>query len=219
MKKLAVTLCLTIAVLLKGAAASGSSDLGEWRSKGNIISPECFPYELPSNDNFEAIAEHHGFKYTEEFSDNPGKYFGREIKNFDGVPEPWTGGKYKLYAIRDLKTCPDRKQQLHYKDGFVIFRLNEGGHQIKYRKGKDIPLKICNELAPNLNANCIRSSIFLIGWWEGGSRGFYWNTYIYGLFQTEDDKEYIVPLKGWYGRSEDEALKFYEKIGAARLKN
>ena len=222
MRKLTATLCLTIAVLLGSTEVSWSGEDINWKYKGNTISPDCFPFEWWSGDNFEAIAEHYSIKYSDDFSENTGKYFGKELVNFEGIPEPWDGGKYKLYAIRDLDTCPDRKEMLKYDDGFVIFTDNNSPlnfrhfYEIKYRKGQDISLKLCKELAPNFDGDCIQASIFLIGDWSGGSRGIAWRTYIYGLFETKNHKKYIAPLKSWFSRSEKKALKYYNRWKTAQ---
>ena len=83
-------------------------------------------------------------------------------------------------------------------------------------KDQNISLKLCQELAPNIKGDCIQSSIFQIGDWSGGSRGFAWRTYIYGIFKTKDHKKYIVPLKSWFGHSRDEALAFYSDWKSAQ---
>ena len=185
-----------------------------WNHNSNTISPECFPYEWYSGDNFEHIAEHFSIQYNDDFSKNTGKYFGKEILNFEGIPEPWTKGKYKLYIIRNLDTCSYVEDEIYeYGDHVTYTNPNPEMHidQIKYEIVEDISLKLCQELAPNFDATCVKSSIFTIGRWQGGSRGFAWRTYIYGLFETKNTKKYIIPLKSWFGLSEKEALDFYSQ--------
>ena len=185
-----------------------------WNHNSNTISPECFPYEWYSGDNFEHIAEHFSIQYNDDFSKNTGKYFGKEILNFEGIPEPWTKGKYKLYIIRNLDTCSYVEDEIYeYGDHVTYTNPNPEMHidQIKYEIVEDISLKLCQELAPNFDATCVKSSIFTIGRWQGGSRGFAWMTYIYGLFETKNTKKYIIPLKSWFGLSEKEALDFYSQ--------
>ena len=215
-KDFTITLCLTLAVLLGSVGMSVSADFGEWRNKGNIISPECFPYEYWSGDNFEVIAEHHSIKYSDDFSKNTGKYFGKEITNFEGIPEPWDGGKYNLFIIRDLDTCPYIRDEIKYEklSGMVTYTNPDPPithvYQKRYMKELDVSLALCEELAPNFGGTCIRSSIFVIGDWAGGSRGFAWRTYIYGLFKAKNDRDYIIPLKSWFGHSKNDALEFYD---------
>ena len=185
-----------------------------WNHNSNTISPECFPYEWYSGDNFEHIAEHFSIQYNDDFSKNTGKYFGKEILNFEGIPEPWTKGKYKLYIIRNLDTCSYVEDEIYeYGDHVTYTNPNPEMRidQIKYEIVEDISLKLCQELAPNFDATCVKSSIFTIGRWQGGSRGFAWMTYIYGLFETKNTKKYIIPLKSWFGLSEKEALDFYSQ--------
>jgi len=199
-----------------------NADFGEWRHKDNIISPKCFPYEYWSGDNFEAIAEHYSIEYSDDFSKNMGKYIGKEIVDFEGIPEPWDGGKYHLFIIRDLDTCPHIKEEIKYEKlkGIVTYTDRDPTvtdvYQIRYRKVKDISLQLCEELAPNFDGTCVQSSIFVIGDWAGGSRGFAWRTYIYGLFKAKNDRDYIIPLKSWFGHSKNDALEFYDQWKSAQ---
>lgn len=211
---------LSVAVPLGSTGVSWSDDFGDWKNKNYIISPECFPYEWWSGDNFEEIAEHHSIEYSDDFSKNTGKYFGKEIINFEGIPTPWgdQGEPSTLYIIRDLDTCPIRIDELTYEEGLLTYThpepTYEGGttfYEIKYRKIQDISLVLCEELAPNFDGTCIQSSIFVIGDWSGGSRGTAWRTYIYGLFKTQNNKKYILPLKSWFDYSEEDALEFYNQ--------
>lgn len=190
-----------------------SPDNAKWEHNGKVISPECFPFENWSQDNFEAIAEYHSIEYSDDFSKNTGKYFGREITTFEAIEEPWTDGKYNLHIIRDLESCLHDERNIEVgADGFVTYtnpnpRLDV--HTIRYKQLKDLPLQLCEELKPNLKATCMRASIFLIGDWEGGSRGTAWQTMVFGMIKMPDGKEYIAPLKSWFGNSEEEALEFF----------
>ena len=58
----------------------------------------------------------------------------------------------------------------------------------------EIPLELCNKLAPNTSLECKESYLIYVGDWGGGSLGFQYISAIYGIFK-KDDKSYVAPLK------------------------
>ena len=59
----------------------------------------------------------------------------------------------------------------------------------------EVTTEHCMELAPNLNGICKQSYALWVGDWHGGSIGYQFEADIYGLFELENGKEYIIPLK------------------------
>ena len=78
-------------------------------------------------------------------------------------------------------------------------------------KELDVYVVLCEELAPNFSGIYIPLSIYVIGDCAGGSRGFAWRTYIYGLFKIKNGRKYIIPLKSWCGYSKNDTFVLYNQ--------
>jgi len=183
-----------------------------WVHEGKKISPECLPYEWWSGDNFEAIAEHFSFNDDDVFSRSTGQFIGREITDFEGIDSPWSefGGPDKLYVVRDLDSCSYDEEDIQVSDSSVTYTIpvdSNARYLIKYRIVDSISIEYCQALAPNFNGRCVSSKRIIIGDWQGGSRGFTDTTYVYGIFETEDKKSYLLPLKSWFGTHEGELVE------------
>ena len=83
-------------------------------------------------------------------------------------------------------------------------------------KELDVYVVLCEELAPNFSGIYIPLSIYVIGDCAGGSRGFAWRTYIYGLFKIKNGRKYIIPLKSWCGYSKVDTLEIRNQSNSAQ---
>ena len=73
----------------------------------------------------------------------------------------------------------------------------------------NVPLKKCQELAPNLKGQCRQSFLIAVGNYSGGSMGWDYGYNIYGLFSFKDKRRFIVPLKNFQKRND--AINYIEQ--------
>ena len=64
-----------------------------------------------------------------------------------------------------------------------------------YKVLSKIKLSKCDKLATQLSSRCKESFLILIGSHSGGSIGWVGSYYIFGIFEDENKKEFLVPLK------------------------
>ena len=191
-----------------------------WRYNGKIFPHESFVTEWISSDNFEEFEEHfkietkdchshqeYGFTHckSEDFRNNPGKYFGKEIKDLDPIMASWDDyislavsvqslDFNRPYEIIDKQICTEQADPL-LETFYEILGVIENDK--------------CQELAPYMKGRCKESYLLYLGDWQGGSMGYTLRTGIYGLFALDDGEEYIVPLK--YFSNENYALNYLDK--------
>jgi TPR repeat protein len=73
----------------------------------------------------------------------------------------------------------------------------------------NVSTKACQELAPNLSGNCKSSYLIAAGVNGGGSMGWYHQYSIYGLFEVDGNKKFIVPLKNF--DKQNDALNYLDR--------
>ena len=178
-----------------------------WEYKGKILPNQSFTKEWVSSDNFEKFEEHfkietkdcwtieeYGVTFcrSEDFRNNPGKYFGKEIKDLDPI-KAWDG-YISLAVSLDAINFNQPHQIKDHGYGEGIFQKIDGVEMF-YKIIGEVNTEHCMELAPNLSGTCKQSYALWVGDWGGGSMGYKFRAGIYGLFELEDGKEYIIPLK------------------------
>ena len=178
-----------------------------WEYKGKILPNQSFTKEWVSSDNFEKFEEHfkietkdcwtieeYGVTFcrSEDFRNNPGKYFGKEIKDLDPI-KAWDG-YISLAVSLDAINFNQPHQIKDHGYGEGIFQKIDGVEML-YKIIGEVNTEHCMELAPNLSGTCKQSYALWVGDWGGGSMGYKFRAGIYGLFELEDGKEYIIPLK------------------------
>ena len=178
-----------------------------WEYKGKILPNQSFTKEWVSSDNFEEFEEHfkietkdcwtieeYGVTFcrSEDFRNNPGKYFGKEIKDLDPI-KAWDG-YISLAVSLDAINFNQPHQIKDHGYGEGIFQKIDGVEML-YKIIGEVNTEHCMELAPNLSGTCKQSYALWVGDWGGGSMGYKFRAGIYGLFELEDGKEYIIPLK------------------------
>ena len=178
-----------------------------WEYKGKILPNQSFTKEWVSSDNFEEFEEHfkietkdcwtieeYGVTFcrSEDFRNNPGKYFGKEIKDLDPI-KAWDGYISLAVSLDAINfNQPHQIEDRGYGEG--IFQKIDGVEMF-YKIIGEVNTEHCMELAPNLSGTCKQSYALWVGDWGGGSMGYKFRAGIYGLFELEDGKEYIIPLK------------------------
>jgi len=170
-----------------------------WRYKGKILPYDSFTKEWISSDNFEAFEEHFKIKTKNvDFRRNPGKYFGKEIGHLNPIEAPWRDGFYVeiAVAIDSINFDQPFETESPYEAfGRGIFTKRSDYDETFYTILGEIKKEHCSELAPNLKGKCKESYVLWLGDYGGGSIGYLFIAGIFGLFELENGKEYIVPLK------------------------
>ena len=180
---------------------------GRWRHNDRILPYESFVTEWWSGDNFD---EFYKYDVGDDFRDSPGKYFGKEIPTLEGIVPSWDSNDM-VYISVPLDTLDyDKKNETNYQDylrnlSTEKIRLKNFGVHFKtsepypletyYTKIGEIDIGTCHELAPNIKGKCIESHIVYLQKYGGGSMGPTTSIGMFGLFNLENGKEYMVPLK------------------------
>ena len=168
-----------------------------WLYKGQVLPPNTFKKEWMSSDNFEAFQDHFDLKDMHVLRRAPGYFFGKAISHLDPIMASWGEPVSLAVAIDDV----DFGQPYHLEEtdhGIEIVHLTDGigtvNGEERYRIMNDISLEDCNLMAPYINGSCKEAYKVHVSTWNGGSMGHHSKNGIYGLFEMDDGKEYIVPL-------------------------
>ena len=180
---------------------------GRWRHNDKTLPYESFVTEWLSGDNFD---EFYKYDVGDDFRDSPGKYFGKEIPTLEGIVPSWDSNDM-VYISVPLNTLDyDKKNETNYQDylrnlSTEKIRLKNYGDYFKtsephfletyYTKIGEIDQNTCHKLAPNIKGTCVESHIVYLQKYGGGSMGPTTSIGIFGLFNLENGKEYMVPLK------------------------
>ena len=180
---------------------------GKWRHNDKTLPYESFVTEWWSGDNFD---EFYKYNIGDDFRESPGKYFGKEIPTLEGIVPSWDSNDI-VYISVPLDTLDyDRKNESNYQDylrnlSTEKIRLKNYGVHFKtndpypletyYTKIGEIDQNTCHKLAPNIKGTCVESHIVYLQKYGGGSMGPTTSIGIFGLFNLENGKEYMVPLK------------------------
>ncbi len=183
-----------------------------WKVSEKIIPPQCFSTIWMSGDNYEEFSKKFEIKNYKDFSNNPGKFLGKEISSLEPINTSWNG---KIYLATSLKDCfkgyligggivnrtnIDIKiinKSIHNKICSTKYSCTEYAYAILSK----VPLKNCKNLAPHILGKCEASFLISIGNYSGGSMGWDMSYNIYGLFYFNDDKKFIIPLKNFYKKN------------------
>jgi len=186
-----------------------------WTVSGKSIPPQCFATEWMSSDNYKAYAS-----FGSDFFENPGKYFGKEIKTLSPIEG--------INIVSELDRCfegsiwdsrdPDVEVEKNgvettIKDGLIESKSCDATGSCTdyvYWVIDSVSTETCQELAPNLSGSCISSYLIGVGGDSGGSIGRSYEYNIYGLFETDGNKKFIVPLKNF--DKENDALNYLDSI-------
>ena len=178
-----------------------------WEYKGKVLPPNTFKKEWMSSDNFEEFEEYfkietkdcwtsdtYGFTHcrSDDFRNNTGQYFGREINNLDPIMASW-GELVSLAVAIDDVDFDQSYTFVEYEHTWVKHKKEVGDEM--YRIMNEVSAKECDLMALYINGTCREAYKLDVSDWGGGSMGHQSQIGIYGLFEMEDGKEYIVPLK------------------------
>ena len=181
--------------------------LGGWRHKDRILPYESFVTEWLSGDNFD---EFNKAEWGDDFRESPGKYFGKEIPSLEGKVSSWDSNVMVYISVpldtldydkENESTGQDYLRHLHtekirLKNYGVHFKTSEPYPlETYYTKIGEIDQDTCHKLAPNIKGTCAESHIVYLQKYGGGSMGPTTSIGIFGLFQLDNGKEYMVPLK------------------------
>ena len=192
-----------------------------WRFEDKIIPPQCFSTLWMSGDNYEEFAEKFNIQNFKDFSKNPGKYFGDKIPKFKEIKTSWNE---EIYLTSSMKKCFEG--ELSYggikKIGLSEIKIKENAIETQICSSKNICTKFsytilhninsdkCQSLAPKVKGKCLKSYLIAIGDYSGGTIGWDMSYNIYGLFNLQNNKKFILPLKNFFKKNN--ALNFTDKL-------
>ena len=183
-----------------------------WKTNKGIIPPTCFPtfgyFEKPKVDLF---TEEFRIKNKTNFEYNPGEHIGKTIPL--GYEIKSKISKNNLYTVTtNLNECfkwnsengfvknEKRKDELVlveniiYQKNNIKGRENHDRYKSHYEVLKKVDLSKCNQLAKQLS-QCNDSYLIRIGYHSGGTIGWLGKYYIFGIFEDQNKREFLVPLK------------------------
>ncbi len=186
----------------------GENDIG-WQHNGEYIHPHCFmkSWGIDNQEaDFLAFAKHFKLKNFQDFKTDPGKYFGKEIYDFNPIKSPLCtdGEECETHSlISSLKECSkDMLSQTTDDEIIVEFPSTYGSHFAGYRIILSVNKEMCTQLAPNIGFPC-EESFFIYVWDDyGGSMGRLESLGIYGLFNLPELEKSIIPLR-YFSKTND----------------
>jgi hypothetical protein len=185
----------------------------KWVFGKKIIHPRCFAWPWMSNDNFELLAESNGIDDIDTFTSSPGQFVGAQVKNYSPIKPSWCDDCGDVFLVGSLDSCsPNSFEYDDSRDGVSIKLAN--GLESSYEVISDVPLAVCNKLAPNISASCSKSALILVGETTGGSMPWSGAYGVYGFFDLPDIGYSVVPLR--FFASENEARNELEDIEASQ---
>ncbi len=172
-----------------------------WYVDGELVPPQCLPHPFISEDNFESFADYYKFDVG-ELEKEPGKFFGKPIKDLNYLPDEWA-----VQVIAPLDICGnDAEKPIIQEDGSVLSGQmpDADGYKIFGRLGQ----QECAKLIPNYPVKPEICYAINVTEYMSGSMGRYDSNYIYGLIR-EKDKNYILPLLSF--ESSNDMIAYVEK--------
>tara|TARA_X000000950_G_C13851614_1_gene634717 strand:+ start:768 stop:1703 length:936 start_codon:yes stop_codon:yes gene_type:complete len=182
---------------------------GGWKvnNSNTVINPMCISIPSLSGDLYEVYANYHGVP-SEEFTKNPGTFFGSNIKDFKSIEHDlcFDDEECSFSVAKRLTDCQTSNEEIIIDDD-SIWKVS--AEKESYFLLKKISQKICNSLT-NIESSCKESYLVARGYETGGSMGMHIMYGIYGLFKNKGNSLSIVPLKFFY--SKNEALDFLDEF-------
>jgi hypothetical protein len=88
---------------IKGIYGVKNDEAGNafWDIKDKIISPKCFSFYWFSGDNYSFYSEQFFIKNFEDFKQNPGKFFGKEISSYLPISDEFHKNISLIYNLND----------------------------------------------------------------------------------------------------------------------
>ena len=183
-----------------------------WKTNKGIIPPTCFPtfgnFEKPKVDLF---TEEFGIKNKTKFEYSPGEYIGKTIPL--GYEIKSKISKDNVYSVSiNINDCfkwnlengfvknEEKMNELVLVENIIYQKNDKKGrekhdrYKSHYEVLKKIDLSKCNQLAKQLS-QCNDSYLIRIGFQSGGTIGWLGKYYIFGIFEDENKKDFLVPLK------------------------
>lgn len=153
---------------------------------------------------YDSAASDYGIRNDKDLDKNPGKYFGKNIRDFEHAKQ-----EYNLASkVSECKLYKDDLDQ----DGWLRVSMYQA---FKANILKEIPTKHCKKLAPNMRS-C--KSLALVEVIEDNEGSWIPKTYmIYGIFNYKGEK-YVLPLKKFEKSSakknKEDALKYVNRLSS-----
>ena len=117
--------------------------------------------------------------------------------------------------IKKESSLKNEKLHQHWQNLNVIIKekqlfLKQNLSLIDLSNEADIPVDHAKVLSINLQRECMLSHLLKIGSDGGGSMGYSWSYWIYGLFKFEAEEYYMLPLREF--SSENEAREYVDGL-------
>lgn len=195
-----------------------------WVYEDQIIHPSCFTKPYISNDNFEEFALKFNIKDQPDFFENPYKYYGNKISNYDAFTPSWCSDNFCPGSISigvHLNNCPKIDPVNKEEVSVWKFHSTQNSHRGIYQSTVDadgleneqyysvignIPKKYCEEITPDLDG-CLEAKLIEVGDYSGGTFGWHFSYGVFGLFEQLNNKKVILPLI--YFNTKNDALNYY----------
>ena len=189
-----------------------------WKVGDKILPPQCFVREWISSDNFEEFERVFSIKNKSDFRVNTGKYLGKEISSFEPLTPSWSTNGETISLVVYLDECLSYKVELEINNRIVKSKRCNDKPEIcdyrptQYRILAKVSQKNCKKLAPYIPGRCISSYLLKIGdvnsggTWHGWDFGYN----IYGVFELNNKKKIIAPLKNF--EKENDARNFIDTL-------
>ena len=183
-----------------------------WKTNKGIIPPTCFPtfgnFEKPKVDLF---TEEFGIKNKTKFEYSPGEYIGKTIPLGYEIKSKISKDNFYSVSI-NLNDCfkwnlengfVKNQEKINelvlveniiYQKNDIKGRENHDRYKSHYEVLQRVDLSKCNQLAKQLS-QCSDSYLIRIGYHSGGTIGWLGGYYIFGIFEDQNKREFLVPLK------------------------
>jgi hypothetical protein len=188
-----------------------------WQVDGKKIGLDAFSYEWYCCDNYAEIAIQLHISYT-VLSENPGLLYGKEIPLQKTIVPSWEDDKDnfgEVFLAKYIESyIPPTNLIINYKGERYVAQKRLGKESYynsdTYRLLAKINSNDAQNLAPHLKARCKEAYLVEIRLNSGGSMGWINNYGIYALFQQQDGRKLIAPLKFFH--SKNLALNFLDQL-------
>ena len=178
-----------------------------WEIDGEYLTAKCFTFMWVSGDNFEEFAQVFNIPDLADTYE-PGKYLTNEIATHGPITPSWADPSLplrseKITLVVPLDDCTVLKENSTTRQNFT---KGEFGNTYYYLI-REVPLGLCQKLAPKLKGKCISS--YMLNIYEEYNICCPNNWGIWGVFQLEPEgKKVVVPLR--FFRNKNEGLNFIE---------
>lgn len=200
-------------ISINGAVEEKNPTPAGWSVEGKLAHPQCLFFTRVTGNYIAEFARAFKIKDIDVFFEHPGKFFGKQIRDYKPIRPSWCCNKKceLISMVKPIKQCiPDSYQHERSSHGISTKTTDEYGTILEeaYTLLKKVSPEKCSELAPHIGSPCTESYLLKAGDYSGGTMGWDMSTGIYGLFDLPELGPSIVPLR--FFENDNEGLQFLE---------